>query len=202
MYRMRTAEGKRKPLIISNEVIQEYFDVKNDTLHLKNLLSLGEDRFLTTIMTKNFSRMRFTFNRQAKAETIVPDRFNVLLSQRRRWINSTVHNLVELLRLDNMCGFCFFGMRFFVFVDFAGTILLPSVCIYLVYLIYIISSRSGALPLISLCTLAAVYGLQALIFIMNAEWQHIGWMVFYLLSYPVHSFLLPVYSFWKQDDFS
>lgn len=30
----------------------------------------------------------------------------------------------------------------------------------------------------------------------------IGWMVFYILAIPVFSFLLPMYSFWKMDDFS
>ncbi|KAG1729987.1 chitin synthase-domain-containing protein [Suillus lakei] len=30
----------------------------------------------------------------------------------------------------------------------------------------------------------------------------VGWMVVYLLSYPVYSFFLPIYSFWCMDDFS
>jgi chitin synthase len=43
MYRLRTAD-KGKPLIISDAVINEYSDGEVDTLHKKNLLSLGEDR--------------------------------------------------------------------------------------------------------------------------------------------------------------
>lgn len=30
----------------------------------------------------------------------------------------------------------------------------------------------------------------------------IGWMFFYILAIPAFSFLLPLYSFWKMDDFS
>jgi len=30
----------------------------------------------------------------------------------------------------------------------------------------------------------------------------VGWMVIYLLAYPVYSFFLPIYSFWCMDDFS
>lgn len=30
----------------------------------------------------------------------------------------------------------------------------------------------------------------------------IGWMVVYILSYPIYSFFLPVYSFWCMDEFS
>jgi chitin synthase len=54
----------------------------------------------------------------------------------------------------------------------------------------------------SLIIIAGVYGLQALIFLIKRQWQHIGWMIIYILAYPVYSFILPIYSFWKQDDFS
>lgn len=56
------------------------------------------------------------FCRDAQAQTIAPDDWNVLMSQRRRWINSTVHNLAELLFIDRLCGFCCFSMRFIVFI--------------------------------------------------------------------------------------
>ena len=48
------------------------------------------------------------FCRQAVCKTVVPDTFRVLLSQQRRWINSTIHNLAELLLVRDICGtFCF-----------------------------------------------------------------------------------------------
>ncbi|KAF9965267.1 hypothetical protein BGZ73_001512, partial [Actinomortierella ambigua] len=33
-------------------------------------------------------------------------------------------------------------------------------------------------------------------------WEHIGWMIVYILAIPVFSFYLPIYSFWHFDDFS
>ncbi|KAK6336816.1 hypothetical protein TWF718_009604 [Orbilia javanica] len=201
MYRLRTAD-KGRPLIISSKVIDEYSDGDVDTLHKKNLLSLGEDRFLTTLMTKHFPHMSFKFIPDAYALTAAPETWSVLLSQRRRWINSTIHNLVELMWLKDMCGFCLFSMRFIVFIDLAGTIMLPSTCAYIVYLIYQAANPTGQFPQISLIMIAVVYGLQALIFLIKRQWQHIGWMIIYILAYPVYSFILPMYSFWKQDDFS
>jgi chitin synthase len=50
--------------------------------------------------------------------------------------------------------------------------------------------------------IAGVYGLQALVFILRRKWDMIGWMVFYILAIPAFSFLLPLYSFWRMDDFS
>ncbi|KAK9432579.1 chitin synthase-domain-containing protein [Lipomyces doorenjongii] len=201
MYRLRTADRGR-PLIISTQVIEEYSDGQVDTLHKKNLLALGEDRYLTTLMTKHFPRMRFVFTPDAFAQTAAPETWSVLLSQRRRWINSTIHNLAELLFLPDMCGFCIFSMRFVVVIDLVGTLMLPSVVVYLGYLLYLIITGSGPFPLISIIMIACVYGLQALVFILRRQWQHVGWMIIYLLACPIYYFVLPVFSFWNQDNFS
>jgi chitin synthase len=201
MYRLRTAD-KGKPLIIADGVIREYSDCHVDTLHKKNLLSLGEDRYLTTLMTKYFPYMSYKFLADAYCQTAAPEKWSVLLSQRRRWINSTIHNLVELMWLKEMCGFCCFSMRFVVFIDLCGTIILPATCVYLGYLIYVSATHQGQFPLVSIIMLAAVYGLQALIFIVKRQWQHVGWMIIYIIAFPVYSFILPIYSFWNQDNFS
>ncbi|KAI9696260.1 MAG: hypothetical protein M1836_005813 [Candelina mexicana] len=201
MYRLRTAD-KGRPLIISDKVLNEYAVCEVDTLHKKNLLALGEDRYLTTIMTKHFPSMSFKFVGAAYASTAAPETWSVLLSQRRRWINSTIHNLGELVLLRDMCGFCCFSMRFVVFIDLFGTLILPATCGYLGYLIYRVATHSGQFPLISIIMIGAVYGLQALIFIIKRQWQHIGWMIIYILAFPIYSFILPIYSFWNQDNFS
>jgi len=201
MYRLRTAD-KGKPLLISDAVIHEYSDCVVDTLHKKNLLSLGEDRFLTTLMTKYFPTMSYKFIPDAYASTAAPETWSVLLSQRRRWINSTIHNLAELVWLKDMCGFCCFSMRFVVFIDLFGTIILPGSAIYIGYIIYLAAAHKGQFPLISIIMIGAVYALQALVFILKRQWQHIGWMIIYLIAFPIYSFILPVYSFWNQDNFS
>jgi len=146
--------------------------------------------------------MSYKFIPDAYALTAAPETWSVLLSQRRRWINSTIHNLAELMFLKDMCGFCCFSMRFVVFIDLFGTIILPATCFYLGYLIYTVATGNGPIPWISILMIAAVYGLQAIIFIIKRQWQHIGWMIIYIIAYPIYSFVLPIYSFWKQDDFS
>lgn len=129
MYRIRTAD-KGRPIIISNRIIEEYSEPNVDTLHKKNLLSLGEDRYLTTLLLKHFPTFRTKFTPDALAHTIAPESWRVLFSQRRRWINSTVHNLCELVFLPELFGFCCFSMRFFVFVDLLGTLILPATVVY------------------------------------------------------------------------
>ena len=56
---------------------------------------------LTTLLLRFFKGMRLKFVPEAKCYTIVPNSFSVWLSQRRRWINSTFHNTIELLQIRN-----------------------------------------------------------------------------------------------------
>nr|CAG8458890.1 13515_t:CDS:2 [Entrophospora candida] len=86
----------RVPIIIDDYVFTNYFSDENDTLHQKNLI-LGEDRYLTTLVVRSFPRRRIVYCTDATCQTIVPETFSVLLSQRRRWINGTIHNQLTLL---------------------------------------------------------------------------------------------------------
>ncbi|KAI8074645.1 chitin synthase-domain-containing protein [Gongronella butleri] len=201
MYRVRTVDGKR-PLFISNEVINDYSINNVETLHEKNLLHLGEDRYLTTLLLKHFSNFKTKFASDAQCRTNAPDLWSVLVSQRRRWINSTVHNLGELIFLPRLCGFCCFSMRFVVMLDLISTLVMPALVGYLGYLIYSIATATDQIPYISIATIAAVYGLQAILFIIKRKWEYIIWMIVSILAIPVFWFYIPIYSYWHFDDFS
>jgi chitin synthase len=201
MYRIRAAETG-KPLFVSREVVEAYSQIRVDTLHQKNLLHLGEDRFLTTLLLKHHPKYKTKYTFHAHAWTIAPDSWSVFMSQRRRWINSTVHNLIELIPLQQLCGFCCFSMRFVVFLDLLSTIVQPVTVAYIVYLIVLVSMNSSVVPLMAFVLLGAIYGLQAIIFILRRKWEMVGWMIIYILAMPVFSFGLPLYSFWHMDDFS
>ncbi|KAB8235504.1 hypothetical protein ETB97_006838 [Aspergillus alliaceus] len=201
MYRIRSAETA-KPLFVSKEVVETYSEIRVDTLHMKNLLHLGEDRYLTTLLMKHHPTFKTKFLFAAKAWTIAPESWTVFLSQRRRWINSTVHNLIELIPLQQLCGFCCFSMRFIVFVDLLSTVIQPVSLAYIIYLIVWIARDTSTIPYTAFILIAAIYGLQALIFIFRRKWEMIGWMIIYILAMPVFSVALPLYAFWHMDDFS
>lgn len=169
---------------------------------MKNLLHLGEDRYLTTLLIKYHSYYKTKYIFTAHAWTIAPDTWKVFFSQRRRWINSTVHNLIELMPLAQLCGFCFFSMRFVVFVDLLSTLVQPVMVAYIFYLIALLIENTSMIPVTAFILIGAVYGLQAIIFILRRKWEMVGWMVLYIVAIPVFSFGLPLYAFWNMDDFN
>jgi chitin synthase len=136
MYRIKTPKGGQNywvPILANPDIVEHYSENVVDTLHKKNLLLLGEDRYLSSLMLKTFPKRKQVFVPQAVCKTTVPDQFKVLLSQRRRWINSTVHNLMELVLVRDLCGTFCFSMQFVVFIDLVGTVVLPAAIAFTLY---------------------------------------------------------------------
>lgn len=90
-----------------------------------------------------------------------------------------------------------------VMLDLFATVVQPAGMIYVLYLIYTLSTTTNEnFPLISVLIIVAIYGLQIIIFTVKQKWEMIGWMLIYILAMPVFSFYLPLYSFWHFDDFT
>lgn len=205
MYRIKSPKGGQNywvPILANPDVVEHYSENVVDTLHKKNLLLLGEDRYLSTLMLKTFPKRKQVFVPQAVCKTTVPEQFSVLLSQRRRWINSTVHNLMELVLVRDLCGTFCFSMQFVVFIELVGTLVLPAAITFTFYVV-IIAIVKKPTPVIPLVLLALILGLPAVLIVLTAHrWSYVLWMLIYLLSLPIWNFVLPTYAYWKFDDFS
>ncbi|KAJ3238065.1 Chitin synthase, class 3 [Chytriomyces hyalinus] len=206
MYRIKSPKGPNGywvPILANPDVVEEYSEHIVDTLHKKNLLLLGEDRFLSTMMLRQFPKRRMVFVPPALCKTVVPDSFKVLLSQRRRWINSTIHNLMELLLVKDLCGTFCISMQFIIFMDLVGTVVLPAAIAFTITILVLSITQTGADTTLPLILLALILGLPAVLILITANRPiYIFWMLVYLLSLPVWNFVLPLYAFWHFDDFS
>lgn len=205
MYRIKAPKGDEGywvPILANPDIVERYAENVVDTLHKKNLLLLGEDRFLSTLMLKTFPKRKQIFVPRAVCKTIVPNEFKVLLSQRRRWINSTVHNLMELVLVRDLCGVFCISMQFVVFIELVGTLVLPAAISFTIYVV-VISIVKRPTPVLSLVLLALILGLPGILIVVTASrLSYVAWMLIYLVSLPLWNFVLPVNAYWKFDDFS
>lgn len=205
MYRIKAPKGGQNywvPILANPDIVEHYSENVVESLHDKNLLLLGEDRYLSTLMLKTFPKRKQVFIPQAVCKTTVPETFKVLLSQRRRWINSTVHNLMELVLVRDLCGTFCFSMQFVVFIELVGTLVLPAAISFTIYVL-IISAVRRPVPIIPLVLLALILGLPAVLIVVTAHrWSYLLWMGIYLISLPIWNGVLPLYAYWKFDDFS
>lgn len=207
-YYTNTCKGLLIPILGNPDIIEQYSANEVYTLHQKNLLLLGEDRFLTTIMLKQFANRKLVYVPQAVCKTQVPDDFKTLLSQRRRWINSTIHNLMELVFVDTLCGTFCFSMQFIVLMDLLSTATLPASLLATYYLLFTaifkVQYNTDSLTTIILtATMVLVMFLPGFLVLMSGrKISYLGWMMLYFLSLPIWQIVLPLYSFWNFDDFS
>ncbi|TKY85684.1 hypothetical protein EX895_005224 [Sporisorium graminicola] len=205
-YRIKAPKGPHGywvPILANPDIVEHYSENVVDTLHKKNLLLLGEDRYLTTLMLKTFPKRKMMFVPQAVCKTIVPDTFRILLSQRRRWINSTVHNLFELVMVNDLCGTFCFSMRFVVFMELTGTLVLPAAIAFTLYVVVQAFLPHVPTPTIPLILLALILGLPGILIVVTSrKIAYVGWMLIYLFSLPIWNFVLPLYAYWHMDDFS
>ncbi|PVV02664.1 hypothetical protein BB560_002876 [Smittium megazygosporum] len=205
MYRIKTPKGSHGywvPILANPDIVDRYSENIVDSLHKKNLLLLGEDRYLSTLMLKTFPKRKMIFVPSAVCKTIVPSDFKTLLSQRRRWMNSTVHNLLELVQVNDLCGTFCLSMQFIIFMELVGTVVLPAAILFTIYLI-VISFVTKPVPVIPLVLLAIILGLPAvLISLTSRKLVYVGWMFVYLSGLIIWNLVLPVYAYWHFDDFS
>ncbi|KAJ1720545.1 ATP-dependent RNA helicase, partial [Coemansia biformis] len=204
MYRVFSRKGSPSalvPLLVAPEVVAAYSSNNTDTLHQKNLLLLGEDRYLTTVLLRAFPRRKLIYVPRAVCRTAVPTSLAVLVSQRRRWINSTIHNLLELVLVRDLCGAFCCSMRFLVLMDLLGNAVLPASVIFCYYLVAAAClGRPVALPLL---LVAMAFALQiAMILATTRRISYIYWMAIYIAAMPLWNLAMPLYAFWRFDDFS
>ncbi|XBW38464.1 hypothetical protein QEN19_004054 [Hanseniaspora menglaensis] len=205
MYRIKSPKKNTSfwvPILANPDIVERYSDNVTNSLHKKNLLQLGEDRFLTSLLLKTFPKRKQIFVSKAICKTLVPSEFQVLLSQRRRWINSTIHNLMELLLVNDLCGVFCFSMQFLILIELIGSLVLPLAITFTIYVI-MFSIFSNPTPYLTLILLAVILGLPGvLILFIGANYINFLYMIFYIIALPIWNFVLPVYAFWKFDDFS
>jgi chitin synthase len=68
MYRIKAPKGPNGywvPILANPDIVERYSENVVDTLHKKNLLLLGEDRYLSTLMLKTFPHRKMMFVPQA-----------------------------------------------------------------------------------------------------------------------------------------
>ena len=203
MYRVFSydQDGFRVPILIDENIMLNYSSTEVDTLHQKNLLLLGEDRYLTTLILRAFPKRKTLYCPSAVCETIVPTEFKVLLSQRRRWINGTIHNMFELIVSSELPGRFCFSMQFAVFLDLFGTFTTPFALSYIfAMLISIIFGQASQMTALFVAITFLVQLFLAIFTSFNPI--IVMWFFIFMLSIPVWYIILPLYSFWNFDDFS
>ena len=197
IYRLKWPNNR--PALLHPLLLEDYAGSYEKTLHEHNLLSIGEDRYLSTLAIRYFvSDCRLEYFSAAICTTMVPDKLSVLLDQRRRWTNSLIH-----------CHFAHLNVLPFE-ASFWTQIRLLFVLgaeLFMVFILPLALPAGVALAVISLlltpyawAILLAFLLLPVLLCILCMDWTYIPSYLPFFPMIGVFSIIIPIFSMWNQDN--
>ncbi|KAJ4408296.1 hypothetical protein N0V91_003300 [Didymella pomorum] len=197
IYRLKWPNNR--PAILHPLLLEDYAGSYDKTLHEHNLLSIGEDRYLSTLAIRYFGAdCRLQYFSAATCTTTVPDNLSVLLDQRRRWTNSLIHCHFAHLNVPPFEASFWTHIRLY-FVLFCE--------LFMVFILPLALPAGLALAIISVlltpyawAILLAFLLIPVILCTICMDWTYIP---FYLPFFPmiaVFSIIIPLYSLWYQDN--
>ncbi|KAJ3366584.1 hypothetical protein GGF31_008005 [Allomyces arbusculus] len=200
IYRLKFDDGTAA--IIDARVLEDYSGAYQKTMHEHNLMTIGEDRYLSTLAIRYFApKYKLQYFAAAKCTTTVPDTLSVLACQRRRWTNSLIHCHLSLLmngpKQDTWLSRALLNMVMIneLWMVFMLPLILP-VGLFTSWWVLMGMLSSKAVLAITL----AVFMLPCLLALMCAEFWMMLWWVPFTLMIPVFSVYIPLFSIWRMDD--
>lgn len=194
-FRIKSAD-RRVPILVDKEIHKAYFNFTLETLHQKNII-IGEDRLLTQLLLKKFPEESISYVKEATSRTIVPADWSALMSQRRRWLNTTLHNAYGFLSLPRLPV----AVKCTLMIDLLNALCLPAVLVVVATCAWITASRYGWRVLMLL--IGGLISTRVIIIIKTQQFHMLKWMVIYLVSEPiVWLVIMPIHAYWNMDNVS
>lgn len=185
--------------IINLNIIEKYTETAS-TLYKKNLLDLGEDRYLTTLIMQEHPDKKLAYISDAECYTNVPNSFKMLLSQRRRWSNSLIVCLFFLgLNPPKQSLFKHIKMYLIIFTELFIIFILPLV-IVIGLLNSIVSIAVQGYSFLPVLITSLIILLNLIITIIACKFDMILRFFAFFIYLPVFSILIPLYSILNLDN--
>ena len=111
--------------------------------------------------------------------------------------------MLELIRVNTLCGVCCLSMKSIVVLDLIALMVLPAGTVYFGYFVYLtcVTGEDISMPLLILY--GVLIGAHIVIFLLRSNWDMLFFFfVFLIAGVPIFYFILPIYSFALMDDFS
>jgi len=192
--------------ILSNRYLLEEYEVDSCTnLYNANISKFGEDRLLTNLILRYYPDFNTKYIERAKCYTSVPLTFRTLLSQRRRWTNSLIFcNLMLLMNLPKYR----IGKRISFFLVLVFELWIVLLMPILLTIGYYYSFRCiyewiiGRGDIVGITETVLFLCIPIIMCILLGKWKMIGYAFIFMLTLPIFSIIIPLYSIYYSDDVS
>jgi cellulose synthase/poly-beta-1,6-N-acetylglucosamine synthase-like glycosyltransferase len=185
--------------LVNQNIINEYTKEAN-TLHTKNLADLGEDRFLTTLLLKEYPDNDISYISEAVSLTNVPNTFKVLVDQRRRWTNSLIHCLFVLFYSPPKQKLYRHIIMYYILIVEMFIIFILPIVIVIGFLNTIIGLTLQGYSLQPVIITVVIIILNLIAVVLSSELRYIKYFVQFFLGLPIFSIYIPLFSIFNMDN--
>ncbi len=196
----------RISLLVNKELIAEYAKEEHKNIYTANVTQLGEDRHFTNLLLKWYPQFGTKYIESAKCYTDGPTTLDTLICQRRRWTNSQI--FCNLMLLSDMPKYNIMKR-----IRFALILLLELwIVIYMPLMItlgYYYSGvfiytclKTGVVDKLTLGLTLALMCIPIVMCILLQKTKMIKYAFVFMITLPIFSIIIPIYSLYKSDDVS
>lgn len=178
-------------------VLREFATPPADTMHMRSVLLLGEEQYLSIVLLKSHPRHRLGFEPDAIGYATVPKTLRNLQAQQTRLLRTNFHNNFEMLKVASQIGISYWILAFTKVLD---TIVSPVMMVYL-YSVFIrfFIGYGLAYEVIAICFLGLV-GLHIFYFLLRRQFKYVLWFLLYCLAaVPLFNIWFPLVALWCSN---
>lgn len=185
------------PICIQPTVLRGFAAPQADTMHMENILLLGEDQYFSTVLLRSHPQHGIGFESEAIAYATIPSNFFALQAFQSRSIRSTFHTLVEFQYAASHLGFRYWITSFTKLLDMVFSMPI-IVYLYTVYIRYFLDDYLVYATITVAFTCLII--VHILFFLVRRQFKYILWFIIYgLFSVPLFSVYFPILAIWCSD---
>ncbi|RCH89433.1 hypothetical protein CU098_004372, partial [Rhizopus stolonifer] len=168
-----------------------------NTMHMQNVLLLGEEKYLSIVLLTSHPGHQLGFEPDAEGYATLPSSFCSLQGLQTRNLRATFHTLLEMNRVSWRLGFRYWLVSTFALIDM---IFSTPVTVYL-YVIFVRSVQGfGMSYTLIACAFSGLMVIHMLVFLVRRQVKYILWFALYcILSIPIFVVWFPILALWQSD---
>jgi hypothetical protein len=186
-----------RPVCIHPTVLRGFATPQPNTLHMENVLLLGEEQYFGIVLLKSHPQHRLGFEPEAVAYATLPTNYFALQALQIRNIRATFHIQIEFQHIAKHLGVMYWFVSITKVVDtvLAMPIIVNLYGIFIRYFIY----KNLAYGIIS-ASFTALVVLHMFYFVIRRQFKYIIWFSLYcLFSVPLFTVFFPILAAWCSD---
>ncbi|KAI8332431.1 chitin synthase-domain-containing protein [Chlamydoabsidia padenii] len=178
-------------------VLRNFATPQPDTLHMKNVLLLGEDQYFGTVLLRSHPHHHLGFEPDAVGYATIPTNYWALQALQSRNLRATFHNQVEMTRAAKHIGFAAWFLSFTKILDMIFSM---PIIVYLYGIFIRCFMAKGLAYYIIAISFGALYLLHIVYFLIRRQFKYVIWFSLYcLLSVPLFAIWFPLVAAWCSD---